>query len=108
MRERGKARSEINGSTAEGLDHGRADVSVRSRDDCRQDDKDIFIGQVIGYPDFVEGVLRCCFCCVRRHLRGSAGRVELDAETHGCQELSIVSGGLNACFLLDKVKKPLP
>ena len=48
-----------------------------------QNDEDVFVGQVIGHPDFVEAMLGHGFFGVGGHFWGGAGWIELNTKAHG-------------------------
>ena len=57
-------------------------MGVGLADDRGQDHEDIFIGQMIGHPNFVESVLRHRSLGISGHFGRGARRKKLNAETH--------------------------
>ncbi len=97
MSEGGEARRQIHRRARPRMSHGGADMGFGPADDRRQNDKNIFVSEMIRHPDRVELVLADRLLSVGRHLRCGTRRIELDAKAHGSGLLAILKLTIRWC-----------
>ena len=94
MRERCEARSKVDRGATERVHDRRADTGIGASEDRGQDHEDVLVGQMVGYPYLIEGVLQHRFVGVGGHLRRRTRRVKLKTKTHRAK---LLLRELNAC-----------
>jgi hypothetical protein len=82
MRESAEAGREIDRRAAYRVGDRRADIGGGLGENSCQRDERIFVGQMIGHPEPIEGILRHCPFRVRGRRRSGGQGIKLHAEAH--------------------------
>src|SRR5262245_21283483 len=75
MGERSEARCQVYRGACPGMGHRRAYLAVGLAENRREDDKDIFVGEMVGNPKLIETMAGERHFCEARHFGCTAGWV---------------------------------